>query len=141
MLSFLVDMLSSQNALDHAHHHGWCMDALISEWSRPPPDGCSSVRMHQTINIVIMVGPRMLMFCAQNALDHGRDHATHLYALLSDCSRPWTLSCLGHGCFLVRLHPAMDVIMVGMCMLCAQNALDHGQYHGWSLDALLLSCP
>ena len=145
-------MLSSQNAFDHARHHGWCLDALISEWSRPPPAGCSFVRMHQTIDVIIMAGPRML--CAQNALDHGRDHAPTcmlccqiaadhgryhgwaMDALLSDCSRPLTLSWLGHGCSLVRLQQTMDVIMVGPWMLFCQTASGHGRYHGWAVYAL-----
>ena len=111
-------MLSSQYAVYHGRHHGWCMDALFSERSRPPAwmlfcqrasdhgryhglgHGCSVLRTDYTMD-VIMIG--LWMLCAQNALDHGRHHCP-----------PWMLSC--------------------------QIAAGHGRYHDWAMDALLSEC-
>ena len=44
------------------------------------------------------------------------------------------------GCFLVRLHQTMDVIMVGPWMLCAEDALGHGVIIAPHLDTLLSDC-
>ena len=108
-----------------------------------------------------MVGPWMPP--SPNAFDRGRHHSCCMDTLLSECIRPWTLSCPPPGCFLVRLHQTMDVIMVGPWIIWAkdaldhgrdyaqpttpppnppwmlsscQNASDHGRHQGWAMDAL-----
>ena len=93
-------MLPCQIAADHGRYDGWALIALCSEcnipWtlSCPPPPhplhGCSCVRMHQTMD-VIMFGP--WMFWAQNTLDHGR-HGSSQNALdhVSIMVWPWMLS-------------------------------------------------
>ena len=79
-------MLSSQNGLDHGHHHGWAMDALFSE--RPKPctsswlgHGCSLLRTDKTMH-GILVEPWMLL--SQNRLDHGRHHGWAMDAFFSE---------------------------------------------------------
>ena len=81
---------------------------------------------HSTMD-VIMVGAWMLsyqnavdhppqwMLSRQNASGHGRYHGWALYALCYKQERikPWTSSWLGPGCFVLRMHEAMDVIMPG----------------------------
>ena len=76
-------------------------------------------------------GHRLKSQNALDSLDHGRSHGWAMDALLSECIRPRTLSRLGteFEYFVLRTHQTLDVMMVGPCMLCAQNALDHGRYH------------
>ena len=95
-------------ASNHGHYHGWSVDALCSECMRPwtlscRPPGCSLVRLHQTMEVILVV-PRTQ------------------YSMDVTIAQP-------PGCSLVRLQQTMDVMMVGHSLLCAQNAIYHGHYH------------
>ena len=53
-------MLSSQNGLDHGPHHGWAMDALLSERKRLWPWMFSS---RNGLDRVFPIGSRLTMQC------------------------------------------------------------------------------
>ena len=58
------------------------------------------------------------------------------WMLFSERIRPWTSSCLGHGCSSQkRSKPWTSSWLDHGCS--SQNGLDHGRHLAWAMDALL----
>ena len=119
-------------------YHGWHMDAL---WERTEfvwtlswsAHGCS-VGTDGVCLDVVMVGT--WMFCGIGRSLSGRYHGWHMDALWERTELVWTLSWLAHGCSVGTDGVCLDVIMVGIWILCGNRRSWSGRYHGWHMDAL-----
>ena len=93
--------------------------------------------MQSNMNVV-MVWAWMLW--SSDAVKHERYYALGMDTLVIGCSRTQAFSWFGHGCFGHQMQSNMNVIMVWALILWSSDAVEHEQYYGLGMDALVIRC-